>query len=236
MNNMAKKLTAAAKSAPPICDPQPVIKVLDRLPEGLADGSAPPVLTPSSFEGTGLTPADSAFLNEHVPSQNGILKPTGLDPFPLDRAALGTHSIPDGSVDRQALGWSVMEHLNRVRTDPSAYAAHLRARMRGCYEGTTFAPPWQGGKVRTVEGEAGLEDLCKHLEALTPLPEIQLLAPLVDAAFDYATELATSPQGQAGSALEGRLAKYGTWSGVAGEALVYASRQPEAIVVSQLLS
>ena len=104
INNLAKKLTAAAKAAPPICDPQPVIKALDRLAEGLADGSAPPVLKPSSFEGTGLTPADAAFLNEHVPSKNGILMPAGLDPFPLDRAALGTHSIPNGSVDRQALG------------------------------------------------------------------------------------------------------------------------------------
>jgi len=139
-------------------------------------------------------------------------------------------------VDRQALGWSVMEHLNRVRTEPAAYAAHLRARLRGCYEGTTFAPPWQGGKVRTQEGEAGLENLCTHLESLKPLPELRLLAPLVDAAHDYATELAEAPQGKAGSALEGRLAKYGTWSGVAGEALVYGTRQPEAIVVQLLMS
>jgi len=63
-----------------------------------------------------------------------------------------------------------------------------------------------------------------------------LLAPLVDAAHDYATDLAEAPQGKAGSALEGRLAKYGTWSGVAGEALVYGTRQPEAIVVNLLLS
>ena len=65
------------------------------------------------------------------------------------------------------------------------------------------------------------------------MPEIRLLPPLVDAAFDSASSLTTD---STLSPLEQRLAKYGTWSGVAGEAVVYGTRQPEAIVVQLLLS
>ena len=146
-------------------------------------------------------------------------------------------SIPTDREGRWTLGWSVIEHVNRVRTGPAAYAAHLRARLSGCYEGNAFSPPWQAEKIQMVEGEGGLEELCTQLESMEPLPAVRLLAPLVDAAHDYATkELRDVPKGQMGSPLEARLARWGTWGGAAGEALVYGSKDAESIVVTLLLS
>ena len=72
---------------------------------------------------------------------------------------------------------------------------------------------------------------------MAALPPVRLLAPLVDAAHDFAmTELRELPKGQPTSPLEGRLAKWGTWGGAAGEALVYCSKDPEYIAVNLLLS
>ncbi|KAL3928998.1 MAG: hypothetical protein SGPRY_002149 [Prymnesium sp.] len=132
----------------------------------------------------------------------------------------------------QAHGWSVLEHLNRVRSDPKAYAAHLRSRLKGCFEGKVFTPPWPGSKVLTSEGQAALDSL--FLETTAPLPEVRLVPQLVDAAFESTVSLVNNN----GSLppLDQRLAKYGTWSGVAGEAIVYGSIQPEAVVVQLLLS
>jgi len=235
IGQVAKKLGAAAKSSPPKAEPAPVIAALHALQEGLSTPTAPHTLTAGSLEAQGLAPAGVGFLKEHVPVvlETSALQPDSFNPFPLDGAEPTARPLPDGAMDRQAHGFSVMEHLNRVRTEPRAYAAHLRSRLKGCFDGTTFTPPWPGHKIKTAEGEAAVESLCAFLEAASPLPELRLLSPLVDAAFDSASWLSDHATL---SPLEERLAKYGTWSGVAGEAVVYGTRQPEAIVVQLLLS
>ena len=233
--NVAKKLAAAAKTSPPKCDPKPVITALEQLTEGLGTQDKPHTLTHASLADQGLAPPSLGFLKEHVPVvlETSALQPALFDPFPLDKAEPAPRPLPDGAVDRQAHGFSVVEHLNRVRTEPQAYAAHLRSCLTGCFDGTTFTPPLPGQKIKTAEGEATVESLCAFLDKAAPVPEIRLLPPLVDAAFDSASSLTTD---STLSPLEQRLAKYGTWSGVAGEAVVYGTRQPEAIVVQLLLS
>lgn len=138
--------------------------------------------------------------------------------------------------ERIALGWRVLEHVNRARTDPAGYAAHLRERFASCYKGCFLSPPWEEGEVQTAEGWGGMDDLCVQLERLQPLPAVRLQDPLVSAAHDCASELQDAPQGESASPLEGRLSKYGTWAGAAGEAIVYGTCDAEAIVVSLLLS
>jgi len=234
--SVAGKLAAAAKSSPPLCDPKPVIHALNQLAEGLASDGKPHTLTTASLAGQGLSPSDTGFLKEHVPVviETSALQPELFDPFPLDRLPVAGRPIPEGCIDRQAHGWSVMEHLNRVRTEPKAYAAHLRSRLEGCFDGNVFTPPWPGSKVRTVEGKASVDALCSFLETAAAVPEVRLLAPLVDAAYD-STSCLTEKDSQL-SPLDQRLSKYGTWSGVAGEAIVYGCVQPEAIVVQLLMS
>jgi len=72
-----------------------------------------------------------------------------------------------------------------------------------------------------------------HLQE--PLPALVHTLPMGDAAHDLAVRLAADHHAKR-PPLEARLRANGTWSGVAGEAIVYGVRLPEAIVTQLLIS
>jgi len=158
------------------------------------------------------------------------------DPFPLDDA-IDDHTLPAETHDHHELSLSVIEHVNRLRTKPQEAAALLRKRMRDAFDGKVFTPPWlKGGKsVTTKEGAKALEDLCERLERTPPLNALEHLPALQGAAMRLGEELAAGKERKSCSAIEDRLKTVGTWSGVAGEAVMYGVRLPEAIVTMMML-
>ena len=165
-----------------------------------------------------------------------------FDPFPLDSAPedMGDDSstmVAGDATDAMEFSLTVIQHVNKVRTQPQAYAAGLRARLKGCYEGNVFYAPWSkaGRPVTTKEGQKAVDDLINRLERTPPLPPLEHLPALQTASSKLGDELASGRERSKTSAIEDRLKTVGTWSGVAGEAVMYGMRLPEAIVTTMLL-
>ena len=75
----------------------------------------------------------------------------------------------------------------------------------------------------------------RALEKTPPLKELTHRPELYDSAAKLGHELADGKARDKTSKLEDRLRGVGTWSGVAGEAVTYGMRSPEAIVTMMLL-
>ena len=260
VKTMSVALAAAAKAAPPLADPSPVVAALHELAVGVAgkkkesgpgklirrlSGSRP------SVEATVLAPlpADQAgFVSVEAHESNGAITPTSFDPFPADRMTIPGRPLPAGTFNRDAHAFSVLEQINRARTNPKGYAAFLSSHLGGCYSGTTFSPPWGG----IAEGESALQDLIATLNKMAPSAALRLVAPMSECSQQLADEIAAAATAAtprtsggatprtsaaaAGSPLSERLLARGKWSGSAGEAVAFGVRQPEAIVAMLLVS
>ena len=172
-------------------------------------------------------------------SNDERLQRFGADPFPLDEAPASEPPPAHEMTEEEAseLSLSVIQRVNRIRTQPKMAAAEMRQRMKSAYDGNTFSPPWlRGGKpVVTKEGITALDDLCERLEKMPPLNPLEHLPALQIAAYKLGDELASGKDRKHTSAIEDRLRSVGTWSGVAGEAVMYGMRLPEAIVAMMML-
>jgi len=232
MRSLLSLLQGAAKLAPgnATLPTKKIVAALEDLAE--ATGVSPASLG-SEF---GLPDEHVKFLEDEMEKKNGALQPTSFDPFPADRSAVPTLSLPTIPLDLRAHGLAVIEHVNKARKEPENHADTLEAALSDAYEGNhlTCPPSWGGKKLVTAEGVGALRDLLKALRKATGnLPTLRLVAALDDAAQQAAEELAAGKQP---TDLTTRLSSRGTFSGSAGEAIVYGVRQPEPIAAQLLLS
>lgn len=230
LRNLLSALHAAARDAPTNAT-VPTARIVAAL-EDLAAGTK---LSPSQLGGElGLVPEHVDFLSSEM---DHAMAPKSFDPFPADRQPVPALPLPKVTLDLRAHGLSVIEHVNKARKEPNNYAARLEADLTGAYDSHIFTcpPSWGGRKLRTAEGEPALHDLLRTLRvAPGNLPVLRLVSALDDAAQQLAEELGA---GAASSTpLVNRLQARGTFSGSAGEAVVYGVRQPEAIAAQLLLS
>jgi actinin alpha len=230
LRNLLSALHAAARDAPGNAA-APTARIVAAL-EDLAAGTK---LSPTQLGGElGLVPEHVDFLRSEMDS---AMAPKSFDPFPADRQPVPALPLPKVTLDLRAHGLSVIEHVNKARKEPNNYAAKLEADLVGAYEGSTFTcpPSWGGRKLRTAEGEPALQDLLRTLrKAPGNLPVLRLVSALDDAAQQLAEELGSGAAST--TPLVNRLQARGTFSGSAGEAVVYGVRQPEAIAAQLLLS
>ena len=122
----------------------------------------------------------------------GTLKYDGFDPFPLDLAGTAARQLPADATNTITHGHAVLEHLNRARTDPKAYAASLKAALSGAYDGHAMTPPWGGPRIATQEGEAALTDLLAHLETASPMKALKFSQGVAEASQELAAAFGAS--------------------------------------------
>ncbi len=149
----------------------------------------------------------------------------------LSFATLNTaHAGPKVKADHAGnFTQEVIDQVNRVRTNPQAYAAYLE-RFRPYYsaDGLFHAPG--RGTLRTHEGVAALEQAIRTLQragAQEPITASDLLA---GAGRELINAQQRSGQIGHGSSPFDRIQHYGVWNDMAGENVAYGAPTAEQVV------
>jgi uncharacterized protein YkwD len=122
------------------------------------------------------------------------------------------------------LAIQVRDELNLARTAPQQYAQILASRMEGC----------QG-----VEGEAAVREAIRFLEKARPLSPLVLSDGISSGALTHVLDI--GPAGGRGHVGSGgtmpwdRMARFGQWSGRAGENIYYGQRDARGIVIALIV-
>lgn len=134
---------------------------------------------------------------------------------------------------------AIVAELNRLRTDPAAYADRLEAR-RAWYRGRELRQPGLGAVVMTREGIAALDEAIDTLRTTSPRPALTASAGIARAALDHARDLVRSRiqshTGSDGSSPDTRLERYGQWLDGCSEAINFArSLTAEDVIVDLIV-
>jgi uncharacterized protein YkwD len=122
------------------------------------------------------------------------------------------------------LAVQVRDELNLARTAPQQYAQILAGRMAG-YHG--------------VEGESATREAIHFLEKVRPLPALVLSEGISSGALTHVLDL--GPAGGRGHVGPGgtmpwdRMARFGQWSGRAGENIYYGQSDARGIVIALIV-
>ena len=132
----------------------------------------------------------------------------------------------------------VVLELNKVRSNPSAYAeAHIEPRRR-YFRGSLFEQP---GKIplQTREGARALDECVGALEGAQPVGLLFPSSGLTSAARDHAEDQEktgrTGHAGSDGSNMEQRISRHGEWDKLIGENISYGSGNARDIVIQLLI-
>ena len=132
----------------------------------------------------------------------------------------------------------VIVEINKVRSDPKAYAAACIEPLRKYYRGAILQYPGEIG-IRTNEGVRALDECIRVLTATTPVgvltPKKGLSLAARDHAKDQARTGATGHTGSDHSTLTDRMNRYGKWDLAAGENIDYGNAEARRIVISFLV-
>jgi uncharacterized protein YkwD len=123
----------------------------------------------------------------------------------------------------------VIAELNRVRSNPQAYAAYLE-HFRSCYQADgTFRAP---GRVplRTREGVGALDEAIRELNRATPQPLLTTSDILAGSAHALVVDQSQNGQFGHGSFPFERMARCGVTRDFKGENVAYGARTAESIV------
>ena len=131
----------------------------------------------------------------------------------------------------------ILAEHNLARTNPAAYANHMRAWLR-YYNGKTRELP-RRLPVRTVEGREGVERAIRFLEAQEPLPPLKPSSGLSRAARDHVEDTGRKGwmghYGSDGSEPGGRISRYGTWYKHVGETITYGGYDARELVMRLII-
>ena len=122
------------------------------------------------------------------------------------------------------LAIQVRDELNLARTAPQQYAQLLASRIAG-YQG--------------IEGESAIREAVHFLEKARPLPPLVLSDGICSSALTHVLELGPSGGrghvGSGGSMPWDRMARFGQWTGHAGENIYYGQRDARGIVIALIV-
>jgi uncharacterized protein YkwD len=125
------------------------------------------------------------------------------------------------------LARAVIQEINRVRTNPQAYAASLEA-LRPCFVANRMLKFPGEPAVRTQEGVRALDDAILTLRRTAPVPalvESSTLAVVAQILADDQTRVVPTQ----------RMARYGTELNRTGENVSYGPRSAQRIVAMLLI-
>jgi uncharacterized protein YkwD len=131
----------------------------------------------------------------------------------------------------------VVEEINRVRTQPSAYAEHLE-RLRVYYRGQEVHRPGEAILI-TQEGLPALEEAIDFLRTADPVAALTASRGLSKSAADHARDQAESGLlghlGTDGSQPWERMNRNGDWAGTAAENISYGHNDARGVVIQLLV-
>jgi uncharacterized protein YkwD len=122
------------------------------------------------------------------------------------------------------LAIQVRDELNLARTAPQQYAQIVASHIAG-YQG--------------IEGQSAIREAVRFLEKARPLPPLVLSDGICSGALAHVLDL--GPAGGRGHVGSGgtmpwdRMARFGQWSGQAGENIYYGQRDARGIVIALIV-
>jgi uncharacterized protein YkwD len=132
---------------------------------------------------------------------------------------------------------AVAREIDTLRTNPNAYAAHLRA-LRPKYDGKLLRLEGRD-PIRTREGTKPLDEAIRLLERTRPLGKLRWEPGLARAADDHAKDLGERGVldhfGAKGESPLDRVARYGVLQGVGGENIAVGFADARLVVVYLLI-
>lgn len=163
----------------------------------------------------------------------GFANPAAASPSSITVAA-----TPQVNAEAAALEADILAELNRLRTNPAAYADWLET-QRQYYSGTVLRLPGEGG-VRMIEDETLLDEAIATLRSAAPVAPLTRSLGLTQAARDHAFDLRQQGglgyTGSDGSQPNERVARYGTLTGSVLEQLHYGNRTGAGLVLQLVLA
>ncbi|MBN1649565.1 MAG: CAP domain-containing protein [Spirochaetales bacterium] len=128
----------------------------------------------------------------------------------------------------------VILEVNKLRTNPAAYADQYLVPRRDNYSGRLYR---EAGKtdLRTNEGVAALNECIRALKAAKPLPPLLPSKALSAASADHVKD--TGPKGRTGhtgtdgSSMRKRIERHGRWDVLIGENISYGYGDARNIVI-----
>jgi uncharacterized protein YkwD len=121
---------------------------------------------------------------------------------------------PATTVEYRRIERDVLVELNAVRTNPSAYAAHLSA-LLPLFNGNLIKKPGMTVSIRTNEGAAAVREAISALQHQAPVAPLTLSSGMSAAAADLAIDQQRTGSmghtGSDGSSPGSRLSRYGSW-------------------------
>jgi uncharacterized protein YkwD len=137
-----------------------------------------------------------------------------------------------------ALEQAVLGELNRVRRDPSAYAAVLEE-MLPHFDGELLRRPGAGVTIRTREGAAAVREAVRALRATPPLSPLRYSMGLSRGARDHVRDQGargqTGHSGSDASSASERVDRYGRWNGTLTENIAYGPPTAREVIVGLIV-
>jgi uncharacterized protein YkwD len=132
----------------------------------------------------------------------------------------------------------IVLEINKLRSNPSRYAAEYLEPLISCYRGLDFNYPGDL-TLRTSEGVAALRECIGYLKRSNPVP---ILVPsegvtkaAEDHAYDQSTNGGTGHNGNDDSDLKDRIERYGEWHVRIAENISYGDISPRQVVIYLLI-
>ncbi len=123
----------------------------------------------------------------------------------------------------------VINQVNRVRTNPQAYAAYLES-FRPYYSADNLFHAPGRRTLRTQEGVAALEQAIRTLQHASPQEPITASDLLAGAGRELINaQMQTGQIGHGGAPFD-RMMHYGVWQNMAGENVAYGAPTAEGVV------
>lgn len=153
-------------------------------------------------------------------------------PVPVSRGT--AEQERESTADREA---RIVAEVNALRTNPSAYAAHIEARLP-YYRGTTLRLPGMIA-IRTVEGAAAAREAVAELRRTTPLSTLEPAAALMASARDHVRDIGPkgmlSHDGSGGETLADRISRYAQCWDYIAENISFGPETPRSVVVDLVI-
>jgi len=128
----------------------------------------------------------------------------------------------------------VILEINKLRSDPAAYAAEYLEPLVHRYQGQLLHLPGNT-RVKTMEGVIALMDAIRFLKKTPPVPLLtpdhRLTLASRDHQKDQSVKGGTGHNGSDGSGAQSRIRKYGRYSRAVGENIFYGEEYPRWVVL-----
>ncbi len=152
--------------------------------------------------------------------------------------ALSQSTVPRESRVLSPFEQGIVEEHNLVRTNPLAYAAHLRE-FRGFFDGNLIRIPGSATAILTREGVSAVDEAIDFLTAAEPAPALEESEGMSRGATDHVEDQGpsgdTGHDGSDGSTPGERMDRHGSWNMIFAKNLAYGPQTARDVVMGLII-